>query len=600
MIAPCIYIPLRRVGMAEAFNAQRETIGGLLNSLASSRVVVPMFQRGYMWQKKHVEAFWKDLKKHKDKSALRNAPERHFFGPIVTLIEEKDGEEIINLLDGQQRLATATILLSVIRDVAREIGTSTGIPVAHELAAIIQNQVIEKDDGGFTLELGQTDALFFREYVQRNQSPTIKPKIRTHKNIVQARKILADNLKTITGEITPNTDALKAIGELKTFRKIILNDLIMARIPVTSSNAAYSIFETLNDRGLRLSGPDLLLNFLMGTAPEADLQNIRDLWTEMIHRMGTHDINVFLRHMWISKYGDLKEVDLFTALRAHIEGEKIASVDFVRLCADECENYVRLIDVDEDEIGKDSAPFVRALIKELHINSALPLLLSCYPHLKPPEFSSVVKLLLVFVVRYYIVGGLDAASMEDLFYSLAREVRETLESTPLTVDKTVHKRCIQHIKTRLAALSPDDATLRLRIPALILDAGDAKYVVNRLARHIQSPTKEITLHESNVEHIFPQNPEKDEWGGKENQEKLEEYLWNIGNLTIFGRRMNRKAANKEFDIKRAQYDEKTEVIMTKQLAQNYTVWDETTIKDRAFKLTDKMLEIWNFDNPSRV
>lgn len=598
MTAPSIYIPLRRVGMAEAFNAHRETVGGLLNSLNSTRVVVPMFQRGYMWQKKHVEAFWQDIKKHKDRSALRTSPERHFLGPIVTLEEEKEGEEIIYLLDGQQRLATATILFSVIRDLAREIGTVTGIPAAHGLADTIQNQVIQKDDGTFTLDLGQTDALFFREYIQRDEKPTIKPKIRTHKNIVQSRKILIDNLKAITGTITPSTDALKVIDELKAFRKILLSDLIMARIPVTSSRAAYSIFETLNDRGLRLSGPDLLLNYLMGNAPDEDLQVIQDLWTEMIQRMGTHDINVFLRHMWISKYGDLKEVDLFTALKTDIESNKIASLDFVRLCADECENYVQLIDVNEEEIGRDSTPFVRALVKELHLYSALPLLLSCYPHIKNQDFASVVKLLLVFVVRYSIIGNLESASMEDLFFRLAREAREILESEK--VDKATIRRCIHHIKTRLVALSPDDTTLKLRVPDLVMDAGDAKYVVNRIARHIQSPTKEITLHESNVEHIFPQNPEPDEWGGKETQEKLEEYLWHLGNLTIFGRRMNRKAANKEFEIKREQYEQKTEVIMTKELAQNYTFWDETTIKDRAAKLTDKVLEIWNFDNPSRV
>lgn len=76
-----------------------------------------------MWKKKHVEAFWADVDKQREASKVLGA-DPHFFGPIVTQLDAKAG--IIWLLDGQQRLATTTILFSVIRDIAREIGVQTG------------------------------------------------------------------------------------------------------------------------------------------------------------------------------------------------------------------------------------------------------------------------------------------------------------------------------------------------------------------------------------------------------------------------------------------------------------------------------------------
>src|ERR1700678_3196368 len=132
----------------------------------------------------------------------------------------------------------------------------------------------------------------------------------------------------------------------------------MAVIPVEDQRDAFRIFETLNDRGLRLSVPDLLLNYLMGEAkPETDRQEIRDCWNDMLDQMGTHDINRFLRHMWVSKYGDLKDQDLFSALKEHIEKNSTGSLEFAKTCADECTRYAQLLDVD-DQLGT-SAPYVR-------------------------------------------------------------------------------------------------------------------------------------------------------------------------------------------------------------------------------------------------
>jgi hypothetical protein len=593
---PASFADLEVEPVSDAFNSSPANVGTLLTttSLSRERIVIPTFQRGYMWKKKHVEAFWQDVDKQRLQSKVRGA-DPHFFGPIVTLSEPSKG--IIWLLDGQQRLATSTILFSVIRDMAREISHQTGTQAGADFAANLQSQFIRNEDGEYSIQMGETDNLYFKETIQTDPPLNAKAKHLTHRNIKTARSTLYEKVVSVTGAIGPQMDSIQAITILKELKQTIISDLIMARIPVNSQEAAFKIFTTLNDRGLRLSPPDLLLSYLMENAQEVERADIRSTWTQMIQKMGTHDIHDFLRAMWVSRYGDLKKDDLFTALKNYIEKHHVGSLDFARQCGDECDDYIQLAMADETQLLPGVFPFVRALTRELNFRPALPLLLSGYLQLQPSDFENVAKYLLVFITRYSIIGNLDSAGMEDLLFKLAREVREMMKDVN---DKASSKQTANHVRNTLANNAPDDiATKKAVIETASLDSSDAKYVMTRIARYMQDPQKQITLGETNLEHIYPQNPAPNEWGGSVNQEKLEPFTWHIGNLTIFGKKANRKAANGEFAAKQQAYAA-SKVEMTNQISKDYQQWDEVTVKDRAAKLAKLVVQVWDFNNPSRV
>jgi len=584
--------------VSDAFNSSPAPVGQLLSTstAARSRIVIPTFQRGYMWKKKHVEAFWEDVDRQCEQNKQMGS-DPHFFGPIVTQANPQEGS--INLLDGQQRLATATILFSVMRDVAREIGDSTGTQAASDFAANLQSQYIHNEDDGYSLEMGETDLVYFRETVQSDPPHNAKAKQVTHRNIKAARDVLHEKVVTaVGGKIEPQMDSIKAIKLLKDLKQTLVNDFITARIPVTSMESAFKIFTTLNDRGLRLSPPDLLLSYLMEKAPEGDRREIRIVWTQMVQKMGTHDIHDFLRAMWISKYGDLKKDDLFTALKKHIEKNQISSLDFAKLCGNECDEYTELVTADEKELPREALPFVQGLMRELNFKPAVPLVLSSYAVLQPSDFANVAKFTLVFITRYSIFAGKDSAGMENLLFDLARTVRNTVKDEN---DKAQSKLAVDLVKSKLSANSPDDKAIidAIKRETTLLDASDAKYVLKRSANYIQDPEKQITVGETNVEHIYPQNPDESEWGGKANQEKLEPLTSHLGNLTIFGRRANKKVENFEYSIKRSKYAA-SQVRMTKEIAEEYSTWDETTILKRAHHLAKLVVQVWNFKNPSRV
>ena len=133
--------------MYETFNSQSKNIGELLGGNERARIVVPKFQRGYSWEKRHVEAFWTDIRTFQKESSVKGGPDKYFLGPIVL---QQESKETIHLLDGQQRPATATILFTAIRDVARELK----IQAATDFARDVQREMIEKSAStGYSLEL---------------------------------------------------------------------------------------------------------------------------------------------------------------------------------------------------------------------------------------------------------------------------------------------------------------------------------------------------------------------------------------------------------------------------------------------------------------
>ena len=125
-------------------NSDTKSLGDIIFSNAKYRVKIPKYQRPYAWELQQVEEFWDDI--------VQDNP-TFFLGPVIVNIEHVNSKDpYIEVVDGQQRLITATILSAVIRDVYKSYGKD-------DLASIIQGNFISyKDldnvDKGFRLTTG--------------------------------------------------------------------------------------------------------------------------------------------------------------------------------------------------------------------------------------------------------------------------------------------------------------------------------------------------------------------------------------------------------------------------------------------------------------
>jgi hypothetical protein len=300
----------------------------------------------------------------------------------------------------------------------------------------------------------------------------------------------------------------------------------------------------------------------------------------MLQQMGKRDVSRFLRHMWVSRYGDLKSEGLFSAIKRHIDDSKLHSIDFAEQCADECDSYVALLDVNVPA-SKEVLSDLEGIVKYLRIASAPPLLLSGYRCLSQQDFEKLTRYILTTYIRYVLVSNQNPLDLESAFYEAAREIRTlAAQSEPSAVR-------LEAAKTRLQQVSVKDDAVEKATEELILERAEAVWLMVQIANSMQSTTKELAMNKANLEHIFPQNAGT-AWP---NKDKLEPLIWHIGNLSILGERLNRNAKNRGFAEKCTHFYSKSEIEMTKALL-SFGQWDEMTISKRAAEFGKRIATLW--------
>ena len=563
--------------MAKSFESHTKNIGSILGHFESHVVQVPRFQRGFSWEKAHVTDFWIDIIAFLDQYT-KDSNATYFLGPIV--IEERSDKII--LLDGQQRMATTTILLSTVRDLARSLAFSKGTPGA-DFARDIQKEIIIKEDDQtvkYSLELGELDRDFFKKVIQEDPPTNTQAKLKSHVLIAAA----AASLRTSITELIKGLPSDESLRKLKRLKDCVVKGMTVVAIYVRTEDDAYNIFETLNDRGLRLSVPDLLLNLLMRrSANDSERRDVRKKWNYMLKEIGRRDIARFLRHMWISRYGDVKARGLFTELKHHLSQKRLTSNEFMDACVTDCDSYISLLD--QTGIPKEANNDVAGLIRYLGITSSLPLLLSGLQSLSDNDFIKLARIVVSLSVRYSVIGDLNPNTLENAFYAAARKIREMKAMTP----PQSSKQCLNAAKSILAPLNPLNFYVEQRAQEVLIDRASALWLVTAIANSQQSVTKEVGISNANLEHIFPQNADAINWP---NHLDLTDSVWRLGNLTILSTKLNNQAGRKAFAVKTQNYYKRSEIKITKQIAQ-YSKWTPTELEKRSKKIAQLLVGTFN-------
>ncbi|MEO6112520.1 MAG: DUF262 domain-containing protein [Nitrospiraceae bacterium] len=481
-------------------------------------------------------------------------------------------------MDGQQRLATAIVALAAMRDLARSLDKPPYTKGA-DFARDIQREILEKDTepSSYSLTLSELDEPFFLKAIKSDPPAVPSTKLRSHTHIHYAYTLS----KTKLEEVTKGMSIDKTLKRVKSLRDALTKGITLIAIQVQNEEDAYNIFETLNDRGLRLSVPDLVLNLLMRRAPDATArQLVRQHWNTLMRQMGRRDVSRFLRHMWVSMYGDLKAEGLYSAIKKNLEQKMLTSVDFAEQCADECEAYVELLDVNVS-LSPQALADLEGLVKYLGFASAPPLLLAGYRCLNASDFAKLLAALVTAYVRYGLIGNQNPTDLESACFEAARAIRARSESNETSAKQ------LQAAKAILKRLVVSDTIVEDAAADLILERSQAVWLMTRLANKLQSATKEVGMDRANLEHVFPQNA----GAAWPNRADLEPLIWHIGNLSILGNRINRKAQNKSFADKCSLHYSKSEIKMTKDLL-SYSQWDEKAIKRRAKTLAKQITQLW--------
>ncbi|MYB33878.1 MAG: DUF262 domain-containing protein [Gammaproteobacteria bacterium] len=235
-----------------------KTLEDLLSGAAFG---IDYYQREYRWERKHLQELVDDLHGQFLQTWNPNRPEtsleeqsRYFLGSIVI---SKAGN-VRNIVDGQQRITSLMLLLIYLNHL------QSGIAEAYKVSKI-KSLVYDEEPDGFKFKLNIDERNDCMEALLKGERYNPEGKSDSVRNLVERY----DDL----GEIFPKDMADDA---LRMFIWWIMRNVKMIEITAHDDGDAYTIFETMNDRGLSLSPTDMLKGYLLANINDPDKRSSTD------------------------------------------------------------------------------------------------------------------------------------------------------------------------------------------------------------------------------------------------------------------------------------------------------------------------------------
>ena len=358
-------------------------------------------------------------------------------------------------------------------------------------------------------------------------------------------------------------------------------------VVVPDDSNAFTIFETLNDRGLDLAISDLLKNYLLSRSGTDKLAETQARWLEMVgilESTAEDDILVtFLRHYWSSLYGLTRERDLYKQVKRKISNAR-AAADFAVQLSNAARVYSALANPSHElwnEYGTTAKGHI-ATLNLLRMTQMRPLLLAIVEKLPIQEARKAFGYLVACAVRLLIVGS-RGGTIEGTYSDVAKKVREGALKNASAMRK------------EMEAIYPPDSQFRDAFAvATVSKEYLARYYLRALEKaakgepdpeYVPNPNEE----EVNLEHIIPEKPNNN-WPGL-TIDQCKSLYRRIGNLALLKAADNVSIGNKPFEEKKKVL-KKSAFLLTSEVAKKPN-WNEETINERQKSLADFAVQVWS-------
>jgi hypothetical protein len=555
---------------------------GLGATLNQNRLMVPPNQRSYAWEVSHVETLFDDLS-----AAIQAGDQPYFLGTLV--LTQGTGERL-EVADGQQRLATTSILLAAIRDYLEQMGAHE-LRVAHKYT---DEYLLEYDEhtGENTprLQMNYEDNDFFLNQILRSQADgarvAVTPDVPSHSRLFNASALARRHVENIVSQFTkPETRA----KELYKWVQFIRESAMVIAISVPDTVNAYTMFETLNDRGLRASQTDILKNFFFGRAADR-LTEMQHKWSSMaatIESVGDEDLLItYLRHHWTLTHGYTAERELASLVKNEIVGRQQA-ITIVSSLDDFSADYAGLQNpleyVGWGHVDQEVRGYIYIITRILAIEQILPLLLTVIKKFPASTLKPAVRMFLSWSVRFLVAGSGGGGPLDRAYGQLAKLVTDGAITTVKQLREQV----------RAGVLRTDAEFQQAFSKSRVTKSTLARYYLRALELHMEGDALSDlggTLDDAfrfNVEHVLPQR-QADEWPIAE-QTALQ-FRKRLGNMVLLQPTDNVKLGNRGFDVKREAYAQ-SPMLLTQGVGK-YAAWGPPEIDEWQEQLAALAIKIW--------
>lgn len=587
--------------------AEKKTFKALIDEAEHYRV--PGFQREYSWRKESWEALFIDL---------LTSDKGYFIGSIICL---EPSEEVRDIIDGQQRLTTLSLLsLALYKALkARQDDFINDAGRRHRWDALLL--LVRKDNSNDPvlrlLEQNNNDHDYRYLLGEELEGPHIAPLGHEgNRSIYRAfrafERLIDEHLQTL--------DDLFAYAD-----KVLYAQFVYISAETTAN--AYALFNSLNARGTALSAVDLIkTNLFEQFSKRAALEPPEQDWSSMLSSFGNdrditerffrHNYNAFMAEIGEAYAGNgthtggiigSKKIATKTSLLTIYEAlVKADPVGIMKMLRENARLYSSMI---RENAEQAATPLSSAYLDLVRVKGAPAYILLLYLARRQDELNwqdeqmaRLVRLLVSFFVRRSLTEQPPTYKLDRMFMELIADIRG---------QRLTGQAIYDHVRAKLYEESADEETFRQKLNGPLYDEREdtTRFILCSLAgepRHLAQVWSRDKKGNYiwTIEHIMPQTLDdkcKDWWpelvAGKTPQEVMElsnKYKHTLGNLTLTA--YNSSWARRSFKDKRDLEDERTHehIGFRSGFALNRSLldkeaWDFDCIQERTKELVEEVV-----------
>lgn len=565
---------------------------------------IPRYQREYTWSRAQWDALFDDL--------LENEP-NYFLGSIICINQSQDALSVqsLELVDGQQRMTTLSLLLAAIYQSFRVL-PNLGMEQQIELYNLKHKLVLKKksdqprlipqvqnnNQQDYFAVLGKAGILDDVEQVQHAGN----------RRVLKAYRHFLWRIEQYLQELSEPVAGLQALLDK-------VNTATLVKIEVAGHSDAYTLFESLNNRGVPLTAIDLIKNKLLAVLEAKDSGSIDkhyNRWKKVIDALGD---DYAVQERFFRQYYNAFKPDLKDIVSVPVATKSNLMHVYEKLIAHDAESFlqamIRLSAHYAQIVGYRAVPEQPKLsglllsLDRIQGAAAYLLLMVLFERkdtleLEQEHLEQVVHFLIAFFVRRNTTDLPPTRDLTRIFMDVAE-----------TVLALKGQAVVSHIQQRLTGESASDEQFEKSLKGPIYEDNKAvcRFVLCALEESRMTLETRVDLwalkgkqYVWTIEHIFPQGENiPDTWvqmiangDAALAEQHRQTYAHCLGNLTISG--YNSALGNKSFAEKQSRLDSQGRKVgynnglHLNQALVNETSWTVDKLKARTDLLVQEVLQ----------
>ena len=539
---------------------------------------IPAYQRPYAWTIEETNTLFDDLYTF---FTSENEDENYFLGSIVLI--KDNNNRVADVIDGQQRLTTLTILFSVLAD---------NLTDPRKKASCMKRLQEEGDElAGIEsqprLFLREWDQEFFNKYIQHvNISDLFR--IDPITLDTEAKRHIQDNCKALSEKFRDSFQGDET--ELLKFSSFLLNRCYLVVVSTPSQASAFRVFSVMNSRGLNLLPTDIIKSETIGKLPHDLQQAYTDKWEELENQVGRDGFNEVFTHTRTIFTMEKAKKNLLDEFRSYVVPEttpKSLIDDYLEpytLAYMKLKNCAYTSTKNAEEIND----YLYWLNKSNNYDWMPSAILFMTLH---PDDSDY---LLWFIRKLERLSSYLQVTAQDVNRRMARykfvmaELKENPESTL--------NNPIQNIE--LTEWEKEEFIKTLNGEIYTMTAARRNFIIQRLDSFVSDGGATYNAKLFTIEHVLPQNPS----AGSEwlilwpDQKERQFWLNRIANLVPLTRQRNSAAQNYDFKTKKEKYFTTKSGTSSYQLTTqvlSIDTWTPEVVKSRQDDIIDVFAKKWD-------